>query len=259
MVKSVIVTGAGQGIGFAIAERFLKDGAQVMISDINEAAALEAQTKLSQIGEVEVYVGDVSDRIDIHNLLAETMSAFGKIDVLVNNAGVISSGEFLDITEEDFDRVMDINVKGMFLASQAVAKHFVKRVEDGDKPGCIINISSVNDTMVLPSQIAYTVSKGAVKQLTRVMAVTLAPYGIRVNGIGPGSIKTEMLASVLSDEASERRILERTPMGRIGDPAEIASVAAFLASKDANYVTGEIIYVDGGRMPLGYSMQLSDE
>ena len=259
MVKSVIVTGAAQGIGFAIAERFIKDGAQVMISDINEAKVLEAQNKLSPLGEVEVFVGNIGDRIDVHNLIAETLSAFGKIDLLVNNAGIVKAGEFLEITEEDFDQVMDVNIKGMFLASQAVAKHMVARVEDGKPAGSIINISSVNDSLVLPSQLTYTVSKGAVKQLTRVMAVSLAPYGIRVNGIGPGSIKTEMLATVLADKSAEKRILERTPMGRIGDPSEIASVAAFLASKDASYITGEIIYTDGGRMPLGYSMQTDDD
>ena len=259
MVKSVIVTGAAQGIGFAIAERFIKDGAQVMISDINEAKVLAAQNKLSPLGEVEVFVGNIGDRIDVHNLIAETLSAFGKIDLLVNNAGIVKAGEFLDITEEDFDQVMDVNIKGMFLASQAVAKHMVARVEEGKPAGSIINISSVNDSLVLPSQLTYTVSKGAVKQLTRVMAVSLAPYGIRVNGIGPGSIKTEMLATVLADNSAEKRILERTPLGRIGDPSEIASVSAFLASKDASYITGEIIYTDGGRMPLGYSMQLEDD
>jgi glucose 1-dehydrogenase len=258
LVKSVIVTGAAQGIGYAIAERFLKDGARVMISDINETAIQEAQTKLSPMGEVEIFVGNVADRIDVHNLLAKTIGAFDKVDVLVNNAGIVHAADFLDLAEEDFDRVLSVNLKGVFLAGQAVCKHFVERVKQGEAPGCVINISSVNDTLALPGQIPYTVSKGAVKQLTRVMAVSLAPYGIRVNAIGPGSIKTEMLASVLSDKAAEKRILERTPMGRVGEPSEIASVAAFLASKDASYITGEVIYADGGRMPLGYSVQHDD-
>lgn len=259
MIKTVIVTGAAQGIGYAIAQRFLRDGARVMISDIDEAQLVSAQKELSQIGEVEAFVGSVAERIDVHNLLAQTIGAFGKVDVLVNNAGISHADNFLDLSEEDFDRVVSVNLKGVFMTSQAVAKHLVERVEHGENPGCIINISSVNDTLALPTQIPYTVSKGAVRQLTRVMALSLAPYGIRVNAIGPGSIKTNMLSTVLGDKAAEQKVLERIPMGRIGDPDEIASIAAFLASKDASYVTGEVIYADGGRMPLSYSVERNSE
>lgn len=259
MLKSVIVTGGAKGIGRAIAERFLKDNARVMISDIDEKALLVTQKELSQIGEVEIFVGSVAERIDVHNLVAQTIGAFGQIDVLVNNAGIVHSADFLDITEEDFDRVMGVNLKGAFLLSQAVAKHMVERVKNGENPGCIINMSSINDTVALPSQIPYSVSKGGVKQLTRAVALSLAPYGIRVNAIGPGSIKTDMLEGVIGDRDKEQKVLERTPLYRIGKASEIASVATFLASKAASFITGEVIYVDGGRLAQNYPVQIEED
>lgn len=259
MLKSVIVTGAAKGIGRAIAERFLKDNARVMISDIDEKALLETQKELSQIGEVETFVGSVAERIDVHNLVAETISAFGQIDVLVNNAGIIHKADFLEITEEDFDHVMSVNLKGVFLLSQAVAKHMVERVKNGEPAGCIINISSINDTLAIPSQIPYTVSKGAVKQLTRATALSLAQYGIRVNAIGPGSIKTDLLEDVLGDREKEQKVLERTPLYRIGEASEIASVATFLASKAASFITGETIYADGGRLAQNYPVHVEED
>lgn len=259
MLKSVIVTGAARGIGRAIAERFLKDNARVMITDINEKALLETQKELSQIGEVETFVGSVAERIDVHNLVAQTIGAFGQIDVLINNAGIVHKADFLEITEEDFDRVMSVNLKGVFLLSQAVAKHMVERVKNNEKPGCIINISSINDTLAIPSQIPYTVSKGAVRQLTRATALSLAPYGIRVNAIGPGSIKTSMLEDVMGDRQKEQKVLERTPLQRIGEASEIASVATFLASKAASFITGETIYADGGRLAQNYPVEVKDD
>jgi glucose 1-dehydrogenase len=179
---------------------------------------------------------------------------FGDIDVLVNNAGIVHASEFLDLKEEDFDRVLRINLKGSFLCGQAVARHMVDKVEKGGSPGAIINLSSINALFGLPNQVPYSISKGGVNQLTRVMAVSLATYGIRVNAIGPGSINTEMLEAVNSDAASKQRMLSRTPLGRVGEPSEIAAIAAFLASNDASYITGQTIYADGGRLPLNYTV-----
>ncbi len=252
--KTAIVTGGAQGIGSAIVNRFLIEGAQVVIADIDDERGEAAQDELSKLGNVLFVSTDVGERLDVHNLMAATIDTFGDIDILVNNAGVVAGGDFLDLPEEVYDRVLRVNLKGTFLCSQAAAKHMVKRVEKGGPPGCIINMSSINAKLAIPSQIPYTISKGGVRQLTNVLAQYLAPHGIRVNAIGPGSIATEMLDAVITDPDAKRRILSRTPMGRIGAPGEIASIAAFLASADASYITGQTIYADGGRLGLAYTV-----
>jgi glucose 1-dehydrogenase len=187
------------------------------------------------------------------------VNAFGPIDVLVNNAGIVHGADFLELSEEDFDRVLRVNLKGAFLAGQAVAKRMVKQVEAGGEPGVIVNMSSVNAVVAIPNQIPYAVSKGGLNQLTKAMALALAPYGIRVNGIGPGSVMTDMLAAVAQDKAARRKVLARTPLGRIGDPSEIAAVAAFLASDDSSYMTGQTVYPDGGRLALNYTVEVTEE
>ena len=252
--KTAIITGAAQGIGHSIAHRFLSDGAQVVIADIDDEKGEAAENELSRLGNVRFVSTDVGERLDVHNLVADTIDTFGDIDILVNNAGIVIGGDFLDISETDFDKVLRVNLKGSFLCSQAVAKHMVKRVEDGGPAGCIINMSSINAILAIPSQVPYTISKGGVRQLTNVLAQCLAPHGIRVNAIGPGSIATEMLESVNSNPEAKRKVLSRTPMGRIGEPSEIAGVAAFLASQDATYITGQTLYADGGRLGLAYTM-----
>jgi len=141
---------------------------------------------------------------------------------------------------------------------QAVARQMVEQVEEGAKPGVIVNMSSVNAVFALPEHVPYTVSKGGVAQLSKAMSLALAPYGIRVNAIGPGSINTQILASVANNEEARRKILSRTPLGRIGEPSEVASVAAFLASDEASYITGQTIYPDGGRLPLNYTVPVTD-
>ena len=176
----------------------------------------------------------------------------------MNNAGIVSGGDFLEITEEEFDNVMSVNLKGSFLCSQAAAKHMVEHVEDGGEPGCIINMSSVNAVFAIANQVPYSVSKGGINQLTKVASLSLAKHGIRVNAIGPGSIMTKMLESVANDPEAQERVLSRTPMRRIGEPSEIASIAVFLASSDASYVTGQTIYADGGRLGLNYTVPLDD-
>ncbi len=257
--KIAIVTGAAGGIGYAIAERFLREGMKVAIADIDKEKGETSEKDLSKLGDVRFVKTDVSRRLDVHNLVAAAIDAFGDIDVLVNNAGIVHGADFLDLSEEDFDRVLGINLKGSFLTGQAVAKFMVDKVENGGPAGAIVNMSSVNAVFAIANQVPYSVSKGGVAQLTKVMALALAPHGIRVNAIGPGSIMTDMLASVNSDPAARNRILSRTPIGRIGNPSEIASIAAFLASDDASYVTGQTIYADGGRLPLNYTVDVKEE
>ncbi len=256
--RSAIVTGAAGGIGYAIAERFLRDGAKVIVADFDQQGGARAVGKLREFGEVRFVKADVGKRAEIDHLVAATIEAFGDIDILVNNAGIVHGADFLDIAEEDFDRVLNVNLKGSFLTGQAVARTMVEKVRNGGRPGAIVNMSSVNAVFAIANQVPYSVSKGGINQLTKVMALSLAPYGIRVNAIGPGSIMTEMLASVNADPAARNRILSRTPLGRIGEPSEIAAVAAFLASDDASYITGQTIYADGGRMPLNYTVPVKE-
>jgi NAD(P)-dependent dehydrogenase (short-subunit alcohol dehydrogenase family) len=201
---------------------------------------------------------DVGDARNAENVVAETCRAFGGLDVLVNNAGIIHGAEFLDLAEADFDRVLRVNLKGAFLVGQAAARRMVAQVEAGRPPGAIVNLSSINAVVAIANQLPYCVSKGGIDQLTKVMALALAPYGIRVNAIGPGSIMTEMLRGVAADREAKRRVLARTPLGRIGDPDEIASIAVFLASQDASYITGQTLYADGGRLGLNYTVPVTE-
>lgn len=255
--RTAIVTGAANGIGYAIAERFLREGARVLVADVDQARGDQAERELAKTGEARFIRTDVAKRLDVNNLVAATLDAFGDIDILVNNAGVTHAADFLNVSEADFDRVLGINLKGSFLAGQAVARFMVEKVTNGGRPGVILNMSSINAVLAIPTQVAYSVSKGGVSQLTKVMALALAPHGIRVNAIGPGSIDTDMLMTVSEDPASRNRMLSRTPLGRIGEPGEIAAVAAFLASDDASYITGQTIYADGGRLPQNYPLPVS--
>lgn len=256
--KVAIVTGGARGIGNAIAKRYLIDGARVVLSDIDAIAGANTAKELEQYGPVRFMAADVGDKLDVYNLITYTTTNVGDIDILVNNAGISHKANFLDLKEEDFDSVLRINLKGAFLCSQAVARLMVERVKSGGDAGTIINMSSVNAIFGLPDQLPYSVSKGGLSQLTRAMAVSLAPWGIRVNAIGPGSIETDMLSAVNATPESRKRLLSRTPMGRVGQPAEIAGIAAFLASADASYITGQTIYADGGRLPLNYTMEPAD-
>ena len=253
--RLAIITGGASGIGKAVCERFAADGARVAIADLNEEKGLALAKSL---GSRAAFIKtDMSNEADIA-ALSLAASALGPVDILVNNAGIVHAADFLDLRVEDFDRVLSVNLRGAFLLGQAAARLMVERVKAGGPAGTIINMSSVNAVFAIANQVPYSVSKGGINQLTKVMALSLAPYGIRVNAIGPGSIMTEMLASVNSDPAAKSRILSRTPLGRIGDPSEIASVAAFLASDDASYITGQTIYADGGRLPLNYVVPVKE-
>jgi NAD(P)-dependent dehydrogenase (short-subunit alcohol dehydrogenase family) len=251
--KIAIVTGAARGIGLACAKRFIAEGAKVVLADIDER---EGHAAAKTLGETARFIRcDVGNAKEVAALIAEAEKTFGGIDILVNNAGIVHGADFLEVSEADFERVLRVNLKGAFLVAQAVAKNMVAR----KKSGAIVNMASINSSVAIPNQIPYSVSKGGLLQLTRAMALSLAPHGIRVNAIGPGSIMTDLLKSVGSDKEAKRRILSRTPLGRIGAPEEVASVAAFLASDDASYITGEIIYVDGGRLALNYTVPVKDE
>ncbi|MEH6545654.1 MAG: SDR family oxidoreductase [Sneathiella sp.] len=245
--KVAIVTGAAQGIGNSIAQRYLEQGAIVYMADIDGAAAAKAAEKLGQSAISATC--DVSKKSECVALVDKVMDDQGCIDILVNNAGILRTGDVLEISEEDFDIVLGVNLKGAFLLSQAAGKVMVTQ----DSGGSIINMSSVNSLLTIPNILPYNVSKGGLNQLTRVMAVSLAQRGVRVNAIGPGSIATDMLNQVMEDEAARHAILSRTPMGRTGKPEEIADVALFLATDESSYITGQVIYVDGGRLGLNYT------
>lgn len=249
--KVAVITGATQGIGLACAQRLVNEGARVMMVDVKPEGADAA----AQLGEAaRFFAADVSQKADVDAMLAATLEQFGQVDILVNNAGVTHAADFLDLAEEDFDRVLRINLKSMFLCGQAVAREMVKR-----QSGCIINMSSVNSELAIPNQVPYVVSKGGVNQLTKVMALNLAPHGIRVNGIGPGTILTELAKkAVMASPEARHTILSRTPMGRCGEPEEVAAIAAFLASDDASYMTGQTMYVDGGRLALNYTVPVKE-
>jgi len=254
--KVALVTGAAQGIGLACVQAFAREGAQVILADVNEKAGQREILRLRSEGfQVSFAACDVSRKAEVEAAVASAVNEFGRLDILVANAGIVHAAEFLDLEEADFDRVLAVNLKGIFLAGQAAARQMVKQ----GGGGAIINMSSVNAILAIPNQVPYVVSKGGINQLTKVMAVALAQHRIRVNGIGPGTILTELAkTAVLGNREAERKILSRTPLGRMGDPDEVANVAVFLASDEASYVTGQTIYPDGGRLALNYTVPLPE-
>jgi NAD(P)-dependent dehydrogenase (short-subunit alcohol dehydrogenase family) len=253
--RVAIVTGAAQGIGAACARELAREGARIVVADLNEAGGARVAAEIRAAGgEARSERADVGSKPDADALVARAVSHYGRVDVLVNNAGIVHAASFLELREEDFDRVLRVNLKGALLCGQAAARQMLAQpAQPSGARGVIINMSSVNAVLAIADQVPYTVSKGGLNQLTKVMALSLARSGIRVVGIGPGSIATEMLRNVvLKDEAARARILSRTPLGRLGEPEEIARVAVFLASDDASYLTGTTLYPDGGRLGLNY-------
>jgi NAD(P)-dependent dehydrogenase (short-subunit alcohol dehydrogenase family) len=249
--RTALITGAARGIGLACARAFVGEGAQVMIADIDAATGSAAAAEL---GAAARFVPcDVGDAAQVSRLLENTLAWTGRLDVLVNNAAIIRSAEFLELSEADFDAVLRVNLKGAFLVAQAAA-----RVMVAAGGGAVVNLSSVNGITAIPNQAPYNISKGGVDQLTRVMAVALADKGVRVNAVAPGSILTDLLKVVMQDDAARRKILSRTPLGRCGEPAEVARAVLFLASDEASYITGQILYLDGGRLALNYTVPVRD-
>ena len=257
--KIAIVTGASQGIGRACAERLAREGARLVLCDVDIAQGQSVAADISKTGTKAIFVPcDVSKVADVAKAVTAALDAYGRIDVLVNNAGVLDDAQFLDLAAEEFDRIIGINLRGAFLMGQAVARQMVKQGvpagSSGSRPqaGAIVNMSSVNAVFALPDHVAYSISKGGINQLTKAMAISLAPHAIRVNAVGPGTIQTPLLDGVIKDAAFRSKVLSRTPLGRFGQPDEIAAIVAWLASEESSYVTGTTIYADGGRLPLNY-------
>jgi NAD(P)-dependent dehydrogenase (short-subunit alcohol dehydrogenase family) len=253
--RVAIVTGGSQGIGEACARRLARDGAAVAVWDVADDAGEAVAASLRDGGARAIYLRcNVSQKVQVDAALASTVAQLGAVDALVNNAGIFRAAPFLDVTEADWDAVIAVNLKGSFLVGQAVARAMVGN-RGGKGYGAIVNMSSVNGTLAIPTIASYNASKGAVNQLTRVMALSLADRGVRVNAVAPGTIATELAKNaVLTSEEAKARILSRTPMKRLGEPEEIADVTAYLLSDAASYVTGEIVVADGGRMTLNYTV-----
>jgi len=244
--KVAIVTGGGSGIGQGIAKRLGCDGAKVIIDYIgSEAGADDTRQAIEACGsQGEVVLADVTKMADVRHLVDAAWERFGGADILVNNAGMEKRSDFWDTPEEDFDKVMAVNLRGPFFLSQA----FVRRLRDAKKPGRIINISSVHEDMAFPGFATYCCSKGGLRMLMRDLTVELGPLGITVNNIAPGAIATPINTALLEDKPKLNALLKNIPLGRLGTPEDVAGMVAYLASDDAAYVTGATFLIDGGLM-----------
>ena len=245
--RIALVTGAAQGIGFACAAALKDLGARLILSDINEDGLDQAVAKLGD-GTVGIAC-DMGNEDKINQLYDQIASDHGSLHILVNNAGIALPGDFLETSFDQFRQVIDVNLMGTFLSTQRAAKIMIANKIEGS----IVNMSSINAVVAIPSIAAYCASKGGVAQLTKSSSLALAPHGIRVNAVGPGSIDTDMLAAVNANPDAMKMVMSRTPMQRLGDAKEIAEVVAFLSGDKSSYITGETIYVDGGRLGMNYT------
>ncbi len=241
-----LITGAAQGIGYACAEALIEEGYDVILSDINAEGVAEAGKTLGAAAAITCDMGELDQ---IEAMFAQIAADHGPLSALVNNAGVAMPGDFLTYDIETFQKVMDINLRSVFVATQMAARVMVEH----KIAGSIVNMSSVNAQVAIPAIPAYCASKGGVMQLTKVAALALAKDNIRVNAVGPGSIDTEMMAGVNANPEAFKTAMSRTPLGRAGEAREIGDVVGFLCSKKASYITGETIYIDGGRLGLNYT------
>jgi glucose 1-dehydrogenase len=242
--KSVAITGGDQGIGRAIAERLAQDGADIAICyRSNQTGAQEVVDEIKKLGHQGVAVQcDVGNIADGQHFLTEAVRLLGKIDILVNNAGLERRAAFWDVTEQDFDAVLNVNLRGLFFMTQVFVRHHLQAKAGGK----IINVSSVHEELPFPHFASYCASKGGVKMLTRTLSIELAPLGLTINSIAPGAIETAINKNLLNDPSKLQSLLQNIPLGRLGKPADVASLASFLASEESDYVTGTTLFVDGG-------------
>ncbi|MEO0386646.1 MAG: SDR family oxidoreductase [Pseudomonadota bacterium] len=240
-----LVTGAARGIGRAAAEALAADGKTVLLADIDADAVAATGAEIG----ATAHAVDISDPEAVCALFDRIEADTGPVTTLVNNAGIALPQDFLTTPVADFRRVIDLNLTGAFVATQRAAQTMVAK----GLSGAIVNVSSINAIVAIPSIAAYCASKGGINQLTRATSLALAPHNIRVNAVGPGSIDTAMLAGINADPEALARVLSRTPLKRIGSPSEVGDLIAFLASEKSSYITGETIYIDGGRLGLNYT------
>lgn len=240
--KVALVTGASKGLGRAMAKGLAKAGADLVLCARNEADLAGAAQEIAHLARSAVCIHmDVLDSQSVERAVNRALDAMGKIDILVNNAGVNVRKTVVELAEEEWDRVLDTNLKGYFLVGRAVGKHMISRGS-----GKVINVASILGAVGLPNQVAYASSKGGVIQMTKVMALEWAPYHINVNGIAPTYFETPLVAAIRNDPDRYKFILERTPMGRWGQPEELEGIVVFLASRASDFITGQTIFVDGG-------------
>jgi len=250
--KTALVTGSDQGIGQAIAIRLAEEGADVAVNyRKNREGADETVSRIRGLGRNSTVIqADVGVLAEAQRLVADAIAALGSLDILVNNAGIEKHAEFVDVTLEDYQAIINTNMTGAFFCAQAFARHR----RDVKKPGRIINNSSVHEELPFPNFTPYCMSKGALKMMTRNIAIELAPLGITVNNVAPGAIETPINKKLLSDPRLLNPLLENIPLKRLGQPADVAGAVAFLASSDADYITGTTIFIDGGLL-WNYSEQ----
>src|SRR5579875_1081910 len=244
--KVAVITGSDSGIGRAIAIEFAREGASVVINYVHAQDKAEEvhQTITSNGGKAIVIQADVSQYQQATHLIQQAIEQFGKLDILVNNAGMEIHSPFLDVTEEQYDRVLSIDLKGPFFCAQLAAREMVKR----KIAGRIINISSVHEDLPMPQNVPYCCAKGGLRMLMRTICLELAPYGITVNNIGPGAVDTPIDADVKANPKKWQSLLDEIPLHRVGQPEEIAKLAVYLASDASSYVTGSTFFIDGGLM-----------
>jgi glucose 1-dehydrogenase len=242
--KVAAITGGNQGIGLGIAQRFVQEGAAVAICYRADTTSAErvAESLRADDGKAIAIQADVSKIADGQRFISQTVSLLGGLDILVNNAGVEKRADFWEVTEADYDFVLDVNLKGLFFITQAMVRYLMQ----AKRPGKIINISSVHEELPFPHFSSYCASKGGVKMLTRNLSIELAPLNITINNIAPGAIETPINKNLLNDPEKLKSLLENIPLRRLGKPEDVASIAAFLASEESSYVTGTTFVVDGG-------------